>query len=89
MQVWQQSPARSGFGLQVRARFPLRLLTPCRSSHRPPDSCWGVLCLRRSSGSSVCWSCQEPVLGESWSCSSPPELHLWLLPRDILLPAHA
>lgn len=40
MQVWQESPARSGFVLQVCARFPLCFLLPATA---PPASLVGLL----------------------------------------------
>lgn len=99
MQVWQESPPRSGFVLQVRARFPLCFLPPATAApgllvRAAATVRWiffgGVFCLHGS-----CWLSGLLVLPRACAWGTlellqfPRSLHLQLLPRDILLPSRA
>lgn len=99
MQVWQESPARSGSVLQVRARFPLCFLPPATAApgllvRAAATARWiffgGVFCLH---GSCRLFGLLVLPRACAWGMLEllqfPRSLHLQLLPRDILLPSHA
>lgn len=53
-------------------------LAPEGCCHGPVDFLWGVFsACTVPAGCSVCRSCQEPVLGKCWSCSSFPRAYIF------------